>query len=92
MGDKLRARLGIASKWTQEEIENYAEFRNKSMGPEYSIKKIHVNEPWERVRYLDQKLNVGDGIKENRILNVAESAGKPDALIFLEEMNIKKYY
>jgi len=90
MGEKLRNILGFY--WTEKERKEYLSKRKKELGPIYMDADIPLEEPWNRARYLDIKLNIEDGETQETFLEIERIQGKSYALIALEEEAIKKYF
>jgi len=93
MGDALRNVLGISGKWTERERELYSHFTPEKLGPLYAIENIPKDQPSERARYLDKKLEIKDeGVEEKKILDICKEHNKAIALLNLEKLVIKKFF
>lgn len=92
MGDKLRNQLGFSNNWSKDDEKEYFRLRKKELGPIYMTENIPLESPWERIRYLDGKLCVGDGLDEGVILKIAKERGNAPALVALEEKAINEYF
>jgi hypothetical protein len=93
MGDKLRARLGIAADWTHKEIKFYQENASKELGCVYVIENLKKDYPANRVIYWDKKLEIKDNsVVEKNILEIIKEKGLAYALLVLEGIAIKKFF
>lgn len=91
MGDTLRGALGISTAWTERERELYSQIASEKLGPVYMVKGIPKDQPSERARYLDEKLDIKDhGEIEEKILKICKkSNNKALALKELEKIAVK---
>ncbi len=93
MGDMLRDELGIALKWSLKEKREYFDNRRKELGPVYMQENLSLDSPHERVRYLDEKLEIENGGRiEKSTMSISKRKGRGFALVFLEELVIEKYF
>jgi len=93
MGDKLREAIGIVGTWNKGEISQYQFLKSTELGPVYFMKGISAEKPAERARYLNEKLQIEDNGKDERvILDVAKNFGKATALKDLESIVINRFF
>jgi len=93
MGDKLRNAIALSCDWTEEEVSHYNKVSIKRLGPVYFIEGLSKRYPAERARYLDKKLEIADGGKEERhLLAIAQTKGRALALRELEEIAFERFF
>ncbi len=96
MGDDLRTKLGSYSgqdEWTEKEREHYREIRRRELLPLYVAQKISNTEMPSVARFLDEFLGItNQSYEEQKALKIAEKEGKPQALLYLENLVIEKYF
>lgn len=79
------------SKWSESEKIKYQNIKQKKLGPFYLQAGISPDKPFERQKYLIEKLNLS--INDYReLVKTAKEKGKHIALGNLEERAIKIFF
>ena len=74
--------------WSKEEIEEYKEIRRRELGPTYATIGIDIDNPEKRAEYLAERLNLT--LTDHDV--IMRTASKVEALIMLEDIDIKVFF
>ena len=78
--------------WTDEEIQDYEKIRDQRLGPLYAQAGIHVGEPEQRVRYLEERVLKLTTADHEAIMTLEKTEGKAAALEQLEAWTVEIFF